>query len=122
MNTDCLPPVGGYIIVNIDVDGIIRDRPRGSLAAVIHRETRNIHLGEIFSEYSAANRVEVHKTLFEAKEKLARHEFDYAILELTSEGGGKAIWCREEQKEDFLSRLARWKGCYGLWPVHAISS
>ena len=103
MNTDVLPPCGGFLVISIDPFGYIHDEHDGRM---IHRETRNLHLHAFDFPY--------------AKERLPEDE-ECCILELTAEGGGAALWMREAQIPELTRRRDRWKGCYGAWPIHTLS-
>lgn len=91
-----------FLIVEIDKGGYIRtcSHPR----TIIHRETRSLDLTHV-----------VKKTLVDAQQLIVCDE--QAILELSKDGGGKALWMRDDQRPLWEPRLRVWAGCYGSWPV-----
>ena len=89
---------GGYILEG----GIAR--------SVVHRETRN--LDPWFDTLAEAKECEVDPY----------YEDDVlAILELTLDGGGAAVWVRPDLRSETERRLARFRGCYGAWPVRELT-
>lgn len=109
MLDDVLPPCGGFIPIRIDVGGYIKRLPEMDM---IHRETRLLHL-----DYG------LHfDTLAEARESIPEsYSHEGAVLELTEDGGGAAIWMRPDQVEELATRRDKWKGCYGSWPIRTFS-
>lgn len=112
MNNDVIPECGGFLPVEIDSFGYILhlDGPRDG--DVIHRECRDLHTS-----------CECVNSFVTAKMKLPAESNGTvpAILELSCDGGGAAVWVRPEHQSDAESRLARFKGCYGAWPVRILS-
>lgn len=105
---DVLPPCGGYLPVRIDGYGYMRIAAGFGDDSIVHRETRDLNLHTC------------HIPSFEeAKATLGSPEG--AILELTSEGGGAAVWALPDHEEELFRRLARFRGCYGAWPVRTLS-
>lgn len=105
---DVLTPTGGYLPVRIDVGGYILEG--GIARSVVHRETRG--LDPWFTNLDEAKNCEIEP--FYDDDILA-------ILELTSDGGGSAIWISPDLRSETEHRLSRFKGCYGAWPVHSLS-
>lgn len=107
MNTDVIPPVGGFLLVRITSSGYIR-HGRANYdfqGQIVHRETRGLHeLPACFPSLSAA------KAHLNGDDEIA-------ILELTSEGGGAALWMREDTVGELTARRDRFHSCYGQWPV-----
>lgn len=104
-----------YLLVDIDKGGFIRSLFNPATfggRTMVHRETRNMQQWagcfDLLREASAA------------ASELERE--DVAILSLTDEGGGDAVWVRDEQREVVSERLRIWKGCYGAWPLRRLSS
>jgi hypothetical protein len=97
-----------YIHVEIERDGMIT----ADNGDVVHRDSRDVqHWGG----------VEVYGRLMDAKAQLLG-EANEAILALTRDGGGDAIWMRRDQQETLVARLAKWKGCYGAWTVRFLET
>ena len=109
---DVIPDIGGYLPVFIDPGGYILE-PVLPSRVVVHRETRLLH-----------GHTCCLPTLSEAKgwsAILGNEEMLPAILELTPEGGGSAVWVKSDLRSETEDRLARFKGCYGSWPVRTLS-
>jgi hypothetical protein len=101
---DVLPPVGGFLPCRVNEGGYIYHS--GVLfTGMVHRETRNLH------EVTTCCRA-----LADAKSLMGGRN-DEVLLELTSDGGGRAVWCKRDQVELIQARLSKWKGCYGTWPI-----
>lgn len=90
-----------YLRVSINEGGYIKLQMS---AVTLHRETRGLHQKYVCSP-----------TLDDAKPMLLS---GHAVLELTEEGGGKALWVRGCDRERWENLLKIWNGCYGAWPVH----
>lgn len=101
-----------YLVVNIDEGGYIRTVGDGTtrLSRTIHKETRGAN------EWPGC-----FDTLAAARAVWETHTESKAILELDKEGGGKAIWMRDSQRDLLIPRLSLWKGCYGLWPISKLN-
>ena len=78
---------------------------------VVHRETRDLHTEpDCLPSFS------------KAKYLASKTEDDeIAVLELTAQGAGAALWMREEQREELDARRARFKSCYGMCPTRTFS-
>lgn len=110
MMSDVLPSCGGYLPIFVDAYGYIRHATaRGS---VVHRDTRNLHRDVACCDFVEAK---------DWQQILGTDELLPAVLELTGEGGGAAVWVRPELREEMDNRLGRWKGCYGAWPTRTFS-
>jgi hypothetical protein len=90
-----------YLRVHITDGGYIYPVATRSM---VHRETRQLHLKHVCSP-----------TLDDTKPLLLS---GHAVLELTDEGGGSALWVRARDRERWDKLLRIWNGCYGAWPVH----
>lgn len=95
-----------YVRVTVRADGCIRLANREDWASVIHRETR-------LPFYISADAEGFH-SLDDAK---AARQGDEAILQIDDEGAGEALWVVDEHRVVTCERVAKWKGCYGAWPV-----
>jgi hypothetical protein len=89
-----------YLRVHINDGGYIYPATSRSM---VHKETRSLHVTHV-----------CHETLDDAKPMLLS---GHAVLELTDEGGGKALWVRPRDRERWESLLKIWNGCYGAWPL-----
>ena len=92
-----------YLKVLIDDYGYIRP---SAGAGMVHKETRGMHQTYVCSPM-----------LNDAKPTL---RVGHAVLELTEEGGGKALWVRGCDRERWDKLLKIWNGCYGAWPIHEL--
>lgn len=110
---DVIPDIGGYLPVFIDPGGYILE-PVLPSRVVVHRETRLLH-----------GHTCCLPTLSEAKgwepPFIISDDMAPAILELTPEGGGSAVWVKPDLRSETEHRLRRWRGCYGAWPVRTLS-
>jgi len=107
---DVLPECGGFLPVRIDEGGYILSRTSNGIEFVIHRESVNLH-----------TKPECRGSFVVAKQELSR-DADVAILELTVDGSGGAVWMRNHQQQVLSRRLARFRGCYGAWPVRILNT
>lgn len=106
---DVLPECGGFLLVQIDDFGYIKDL---ETTWTVHRETRRM------DEWAS----------YQPSFQEAKFEFGIrpqkrikGILELTPDGGGYSLWVMRDDEEEALRRLVRWRGCYGSWPVHTLT-
>jgi hypothetical protein len=111
---DVIPPCGGYLPVYIEPNGYIVGIES---EADVHLETRNINKWRgCFDSFSQAK-----SYVLDVSEMPAPDREMVAILELTSEGGGAALWTFPESVQAVTERRNIWRGCYGTWPVHPLS-
>jgi hypothetical protein len=105
---DVIPQSGGFLPVRIEANGYIVGIEE---ECDVHLETRymNEWMG-CFDLFSHAK-----KYVLESGDEEA------CILELTADGGGAALWMKDEQKPLLLPRRDKYKGCYGGWPVHTLN-
>lgn len=105
---DVIPQCGGFLPVRIEASGYIVGFESES---DVHLETRNMNVWRgCFPLFSRAKAY-----------VLDTGDDEACILELTADGGGAALWMREEQKALLLPRRDKWKGCYGGWPIHTLT-
>lgn len=113
MNNDVIPQCGGYLVVRIDRNGYILNYED---EICVHRETRDLHvLTECWLQFSLAK-----KALARERDLFADPQ-ELALLELTSDGGGYALWMRTDQVDDLSMRRDKFRGCYGDWPIHTFA-
>lgn len=108
---DVLPPCRGYLPVYIRPNGYIENIEDGEL---VHLESRDMQ--EWYGCFDSFTHAKSY-----VMEIVPDNKDIPAILELTGEGGGAAIWALPEHINDVTTRRDRWSGCYGTWPVRAIT-
>lgn len=89
-----------FLRIEVDAGGYIR---AGGTRTVVHRETLGLHQSFVCSP-----------TLDDVKPTLV--DPAQCVLELREDGGGAAIWMRDDQRELLEPRLNIWRTCYGGWP------
>jgi len=108
---DVIPQSGGFLPVYIENNGYIVGIES---EADVHLETRDMNLWRgCFLQFSQAK-----SYVMEASTLPASDRELVAILELTAEGGGSAIWTFPEIADEVAARRNKWRSCYGSWPVH----
>jgi hypothetical protein len=100
------PAPAGYLPCLINSGGYIFAEFEGFM---VHRETRDMHLGPGCK-----------RTLEEARNKVAKTG-NGLVVQLSPAGRGEAVWMHKDQEKLIVPRMKKWKGCYGLWPVSFFS-
>lgn len=97
-----------YIVVEIPPDGMIT----AENGDIVHRDSHDV---------DKWGGIAVYTRLHDAK-KVLEGGASEAILSLTREGQGDAIWMKRDQVETLTARLKKWKGCYGLWAIRFLEA
>lgn len=113
MNDDVLCPCGGFLPVLVDEFGYIRHMDGTRDGDIVHRECR-----DLYQSCEAVNSLTIGKLKLPAEDP---EDGLAALLELDGEGGGAFVWVRPEHEATIAERLARFRGCYGAWPIRVLS-
>lgn len=114
MNADVLPPNGGYLPVYIEKSGYIVGI---DAEAMVHKETTGMsNWRGCFELFSQAKSYALDIDVLPGG-----HDELVAILQLNANGGGEALWAKPDEIEAVSARRDRFRGCYGAWPVQALS-
>lgn len=96
-----------FLAIRIRPDGYIQTKD--PLDKTVHKESINLHYRHSYFD-----------TLAVALDEVQR-DSETALLELTEEGAGSAIWMEKSQIDTLVPRLNKWRGCYGGWEIKKLN-